>query len=168
MIRVEEDGEVVVDLSIMPGETCIKVNLDKFFCHQASRANWLCQLDPATTVCVEEVPKKWVVVALFLIFHLLRIRSKSAKSIKVCVPANGEGGVVSEAVPPSLGETIVKSHDHLLAVSRQRLIMSGDVETNPGPLDQGRCGLLCWCPSQKIYLLCLFLHYRSRKIALYC
>ena len=108
---------------------------------------WLCQHDPATTVYVEGVPKGWVVSVLFLILWLLCIRSKSARSIEVCVIASvrspscsGEGGVVSEAILPSPGET---THDHLMAISRQRLIMSGDVETKTGPLDQGRCGLYC-------------------------
>ena len=142
----------------MPGETHIKLHSDKFFCHQASCrvvTKWFCQCDLATTVCIEGVHNGWVVIALFVILWLLRIRSKSTRSIEVHVIASvrspscsAERGVVLEAVPPSPGVTTVKSHDHLLAVSHQRLIMSGDVETNPGPLDQGRCGLLYWCASQ--------------------
>ena len=124
-------------------ETHIKLHYDRFLHQQASRrvaVKRLCKRDLATTVCVEGV---WMVVALFLIFWLCHICSKSAKRIKVCVPTSpscsSEGGVVSEAVPSSPREMTVKSHDHLVAVSHQRLIMSGDVETNPGPLDQGRC-----------------------------
>ena len=146
---VVHGGEVLVNLNIM--ETCINLHCDKFLRQQASPRERICQRDLATTVCVEGVPKGWVIVALFLIFWVLRIQSKSAKSIKVCMPApirspshSIEESVISEVVPPSLGATTVKSHDHLMVISHQRLIMSGDVETNPGPLGQGTCrhGLL--------------------------
>ena len=137
-------------------ETCIKLRHDKFLCQQANRGvamKWLYQHHPATAVCIQGVPKGWVVI------KLLHIRSKFAKSTKVCVPVGvwspSRRGVVSEAVPPSPGEKTVKSHDHLMAVSRQQLIMSGDVETNPGPLDQGRCGLQVLLT--KSSLLCLYI-----------
>ena len=131
VIRLGEGQEVM--------GTCIKLHHDKFLCQQASHKvamKWLYQRQPATEVCVQGVPKGWEVVAIFLIFWLLHIRSKSSKG---CVPVDvwspSHRGVVSEAVPPSPGEMTVKSHDHLRVVSHQQLIMSGDVETNPGPLD---------------------------------
>ena len=133
MIRVEEDRVFEVDADVM--EACIKLQRNKFLRQRASRriaVKRLCQRD---LVCVEGVHNGWVVVALLLVFWLLRIQSKSTNRLEVCSPSrSGEGGT---AVPPSPQEleTTVKSHDHLTAVSHQQLIMSGDVETNPGPLD---------------------------------
>ena len=143
---------MLVNLNIM--ETCIKLYCVKVLCQQTScrvAMKRVFQCDLATTVCVEGVSQGCVIVAFFLIFWFLCIQSKSPKSIKVYMPApiqspscSVERGVVSEVVPPSPGEMTVKSHDHLTVISRQRLIVSGDVETNPGPLDQGRHGLLYW------------------------
>ena len=136
MIRVGEDRVFEVDVDVM--EARIKLQRDKFLRQQASRRVAMRKLYKHDLVCVEGVHSGWVVVALCLILWLLRIQSKSTN----CVPADvrslsrsGKGGVVSEAVPHSPEETTVKSHDHLIAVSHQQLIMSGDVETNPGPLD---------------------------------
>ena len=134
MIRVGEDRVFEMDVDVM--EARIKLQRDKFLRQRASRRVAVKRLYKRDLVCVEGVHNGWVVIALFLILWLLRIQSKS----RSCVPADvgsrsGEGGVVSEAVPPSPGDMSVKSHDHLLAVSCQQLIMSGDVETNPGPLD---------------------------------
>ena len=97
---VVRGGEVLVNLNIM--ETCINLHCDKFLRQQASPRERICQRDLVTTVCVEGVPKGWVIIALFLIFWVLRIQSKSAKSIKVCMPApirspshSIEGSVIS-------------------------------------------------------------------------
>ena len=108
----------------------------------------LYQRDPVVTVCADAVLSQWVVAALFLILWLLRIRSKS--KIRVChlgsstllppvVHCHGKA-CTSESYPASVEEkrVILLVMDYLLAVVRQRLIMSGDVELNPGPLDQGK------------------------------
>ena len=133
MIRVGEDRVFEVDVDVM--EARIRLQRDKFLRQRASRRVAVKRLYRRDLVCVEGVHSGWVVIALLLIFWLLRIQSKSANNIEVCSPScSGEGG---EADPPSPQEleTTVKSHDHLTAVSRQQLLTSGDVETNPGPLD---------------------------------
>ena len=124
-----------VDVDVM--EARIKLQRDKFLRQRASRRVAVRKLCKRNPVCVEGVHNGWVVIALCLILWLLRIQSKSAHFVPADVRSlsrSGKGDVVSESVPPSSGETTVKSHDHLVAVSYQRLIMSGDVETNPGPL----------------------------------
>ena len=37
------------------------------------------------------------------------------------------------------------SSGHVMVIIRQRLLLSGDVELNPGPLDQGSYRLLIVC-----------------------
>ena len=130
MIRVVEDRVFEVDVDVM--EACINLKCDKFFRQRASHRIAVKRLCKRDLVCVEGVLNGWVVIALFLV---LRIQSKSANSIKVCsLSRSGEGATAVPHSPQEL-EMTMKSHDHLTAVSRQQLIMSGDVETNPGPLD---------------------------------
>ena len=116
----------------------------------------LYQRYPVVTVCADAVLSQWVVAALFLILWLLRIRSKT--KIRVChlgststllppavVCCHGKA-CTSESYPASVEEkrVIPRVMDYLLAVVRQRLIMSGDVELNPGPLSQGiKCSSTC-------------------------
>ena len=49
------------------------------------------------------------------------------------------------------------SSDHVTVIVRQRLLLSGDVELNPGPLDQGIILLLLSVTKKYIYI-CI-LHY---------
>ena len=46
---------------------------------------------------------------------------------------------------------------HVMVIIRQRLYMSGDVELNPGPLDQGSSAILVYdtdSKSQNIIIIC--------------
>ena len=67
----------------------------------------------------------------------------SREAFEVCAPRQSTSGgekvaVVSESGPPSLRE---KTDSHLKTVIRQRLLKSGDVELNPGPLQGKRMNL---------------------------
>ena len=122
-----EDCTFEVDVDVM--EACIKLQRYKYLRQWASRrvaVKWLCEHH---LVCVEGVLNGWVVLALFLTFRLLRISYRSAKSIKVCVPA---AVVVKEVCLSHLHvERQQGSHISLLS----HINNSSDVETNPGPLD---------------------------------
>ena len=95
------------------------------------------------TVCADAVLSQWVVATLCLILWLLRIRSKS--KIRVCHLGSSallppavrchSKACKSEPYPASVEEkrVIPLVMDYLLAVMRQWLIMSGNVELNPGP-----------------------------------
>ena len=101
----------------------------------------------AETVCCG-----WVVVAV-LVLWLFHIRSKSMKRLIIhypiarrgisCVvaPSCHKAGCVSATSLPLAQEKVLfctlQVMSFLLIVIRARLIMSGDVELNPGPLDQG-------------------------------
>ena len=144
MRKVEDH---VTDTSPDVLEAAVNLQRDQFI-RRRGRARLaekrLYQRDP---VCADAVLGQWIVAALFLILWLLRIRSKS--KIRVChlgsstllppaVCCHGKA-CTSEPYPASVEEkrVIPRVTDHLLAVVRQRLIMSGDVELNPGPLSQG-------------------------------
>ena len=152
-VPVGEDR--VIDVN--PDVTQTRINLevrDKFLRRRASRrvaSSRLYRRDPVVTVCAEGVLKHWAALALLLILWLYRICSKSSKvrvkvcvsreAFEVCAPRQSTSGgekvaVVSESGPPSLRE---KTDSHLKTVIRQRLLKSGDVELNPGPL-QGNSG----------------------------
>ena len=145
VIRKVED--LVTDIPPDVLEAAVNLQHDKFIRHRGKArlaVKRLYQRDPVVTVCADAVFSQWVVAALCLILWLLRIRSKS--KIRVChlgssallppavVRCHGKA-CTSESYPPSSEEKRVIScvMDYLLAVVRQRLIISGDVELNPGP-----------------------------------
>ena len=145
VIRTKDDRVVDVNLDVV--QTRINLESDKFLRRRASRrvaAKRLYQRDPAVTVCANGV---LVGVSLLLILWLHRIRSKRSKmtrikvcvAVEVCAPlqstCGGKAGVSEGSGPPSLREKTVRFVGQLSEVIRQRLIMSGDVELNPGPLD---------------------------------
>ena len=99
----------------------------------------------------------WVTVAV-LVLWLFRIRSKSLKKLNIhypvathcsscaVAPSCHKAGCFSKIRAttslPSVQEMekmvcVLQMMAFLLMVVRLRLIMSGDVELNPGPLDQG-------------------------------
>ena len=149
VIRKVEDHVTDTPLDVL--EAAVNLQRDQFI-RRRSRAGLavkrLYQRDPVVTVCTDAALSQWVIAALFLILWLLRIRSKSR--IRVChlgssallppavVCCHGKA-CTSESYPASVEEkrVIPRVMDYLLEVVRQRLIMSGDVELNPGPLDQG-------------------------------
>ena len=151
MYTVREVEDHVTDTPLDVLEAAVNLQRDQFI-RRRGRARLavkrLYQRDPVVTVCDDAVLSQWVVAALCLIFWLLRIRSKS--KIRVChlgssallppavIRCHGNA-CTSESYPASVEEkrVIPLVMDYLLAVVRQRLIMSGDVELNPGPLDQG-------------------------------
>ena len=102
------------------------------------------------SVCVEGVHKEWVAATLLLVLWLLRIRSKEvkihAKGCALCTvspPSHHKAGHVLATTDPPVDQQLVviscilQVMDFLLVVIHLCLIMSGDVELNPGPLDQG-------------------------------
>ena len=149
VIRKVEDHMTDTPLDVL--EAAVNLQRDQFICRRGRArlaVKRLYQRDPVVTVCTDAVLSQWVVAALCLILWLLRIRSKS--KIRVChhgsisallppVILCHSKASTSKSYPPSVEEkrVIPRIMDYLLAVVRQQLIMSGDVELNPGPLDQG-------------------------------
>ena len=126
----------------------------------------LYQRHPVSTLCQEGVSKcSDMMGATFILFLILyRICSKQSRTqaarIRICnqavlvhaVKSKAECAAAAQgcAVAPSYqkvphgstdmigtGLVEVKGHTYLLMVVRQLLLMSGDVELNPGPLDRG-------------------------------
>ena len=142
-----------VDLDVVQAR--VNLHPDKFCRQRASRRvamKRLYQRRLVVTVCVEGVCKEWVAATLLLVLWLLRIRSKKVKvqdkgcaSCAVSLSSHCKAGHVSEIMATTPDREmavmlcVLQVMDFLLVVVRLRLIMSGDVELNPGPLDQGGC-----------------------------
>lgn len=47
---------------------------------------------------------------------------------------------------------------HVTVIIRQRLFLSGDVELNPGPLDQGRLSIVCNINVHQHYIIIIQCH----------
>ena len=153
-----------VDLDVL--QTGINLShRDKFLRDRASRRvamKRLYQRHPVSTLCQEGVGKCNDIMGATLILFLIlyRICSKQSRAqaarIRICnraalvhtVKSKAERAAAAQgcAVVPSYqkvahGSTAtiveVKGHAYLLMVVRQLLLMSGDVELNPGPLDRG-------------------------------
>ena len=154
---------VLVDLNVT--QTCINLHLDKSLrqlssCKLANKR--IHAYRHVIAMCV--VHPTLLILALLV---MLRIRSKSLKfkfphlPIKQCCSSSNvnplhhnkstyTGGskdnVMETTKPPLAVETTVvvcvyaaKGQMYLLVVIRQRLLRSGDVELNPGPLDSEWC-----------------------------
>ena len=150
IVRVKDDRVSDVNLDVVQAR--INMEKDKYLRRRAARrvaAKRLYQRGPLVTVCAEGVLEQWVAVSVLLVLWLHRLRSKRSRMrIKVCAAVGvcavwrqsacaGEkaAGVCEGSGPPSLREKAVRLVSHLEDVIRQRLIMSGDVELNPGPFD---------------------------------
>ena len=141
----------VVDINLDVAQARINLEKDKFLRRRASRrvaAKRLYQRDPAVIVCANGVLEQWVAVSLLLVLWLHRVRSakrSKVRFLKVCTAVEicalhestrgGRDGVCEGTGMSSPREKTVRFVSHLSEVIRQRLIMSGDVELNPGPLD---------------------------------
>ena len=101
-----------------------------------------------STVSAETVCCGWVAVA-FMVLWLFRIRSKSWKKLRChhpiaicCVPCPNsplyhKTAAISFPLVHKVLSCILQVMSFLIVIMRLRLIISGDVELNPGPLDQG-------------------------------
>ena len=140
----------VVDENLDLLEMTISFQREKTLRQRAQRRlamKRLCQRDPVTCVCVDVVQKPLLLLALLFICWVLRVRSKTAKIKVINRQASAVRSLaqrcrdnrknISKVGPPSKKIVIFRIMTYRLVVVRWRLLLSGDVEVNPGPLTQG-------------------------------